>query len=138
MLGRRTATTAARLFAVLAVLTAVALLQGALCSDGAAAAGSPCAPLFATETTHDTGAVDDCEPAAPQPSPAGGHLTSLVPDESPHSHLDNVTGISVALLAALFPLVRQRRPHQVGMPLSSSSRRSATTPPLVQLCVSRT
>ncbi|OXM45777.1 hypothetical protein [Amycolatopsis alba] len=139
MPGERTATTAARLFAVLAALTIVALVQGALCSDGAAAAGSPCAPLFATETTRD--AAVECEPATPQASPAGGHAAWLVPAEPPHNHLDDAIGIGVAL-AALFLLVRRRRPDTAGLPsglpLSSLSRRLATTPPLVQLCVSRT
>ncbi|MFC3448314.1 hypothetical protein [Amycolatopsis speibonae] len=141
MPGGRTATTAARLFAVLAALVVVALLQGALCSDGAAAAGSPCAPLFAAETGHAANTVDECEPVTSQLSPAGDHAASLVPAEPPHNHLDDVTGIGVALLALLFLLVR-RRPDTAGtppaMPLSLLSRRLATTPPLVQLCVSRT
>ncbi|MFJ4102838.1 hypothetical protein [Amycolatopsis japonica] len=113
MTGRRMT---ARLFAVLAVLTAVALLQGALCSDGAAAAGSPCAPLVAAEATHVTG-----------------------PEEPlPDSHLDDLTGIGVALLAVLFLLVRQHRPRETGVPPSSPARCSTSTPPLVRLCVSRT
>ncbi|MFD5090349.1 hypothetical protein ACFWMR_07095 [Amycolatopsis thailandensis] len=139
MPGGRTAKTAARLFAVLAAFTIVALVQSALCSDGAAAAGSPCAPLFATEKTH--AAADECEPAAPQASPAGDHAARLVPGEPPHNHLDDAAGIGLAL-AALFLLVRRRRPDTAGLshglPLSSLSRRLATTPPLVQLCVSRT
>ncbi|MFK0245372.1 hypothetical protein ACIQUM_11785 [Amycolatopsis azurea] len=139
MPGGRTATTAARLFAVLAALTIVALIQSALCSDGAAAAGSPCAPLFAAEKPH--AAVDECEPATSKASPAGGHAAWLVPAEPPHNHLDDVTGIGIAL-AALFLLVRRRRPDTAGLPsglpLSSLSRRLAITPPLVQLCVSRT
>ncbi|WP_340682223.1 hypothetical protein LCL61_26520 [Amycolatopsis coloradensis] len=120
----------ARLFAVLAVLTAVALLQGSLCSDGAAAAGSPCAPLFAVEATHTTTPADECEPAESLLSPA----------EQPHpdNHLDDVAGIGMALLAALVLLVRHHRPGGTGVPPSSPARRSTTTPPLVQLCVSRT
>ncbi|EME63353.1 hypothetical protein [Amycolatopsis decaplanina] len=120
----------ARLFAVLAVLTAVALLQGALCSDGAAAASSPCAPLFAAEAAHATNPVGECEPATPRLSPAEQPL--------PDNHLDDVTGIGVALLAALFLLVRHHRPGETGVPPSSPARRSTSTPPLVQLCVSRT
>ncbi|MFI7118816.1 hypothetical protein [Amycolatopsis sp. NPDC049868] len=124
----------ARLFAVLAVLTAVALLQGALCSDGAAAAGSPCAPLFAAETTHAANPVDECEPATALLSPAEQPL--------PSNHLDDVTGVGVVLLAALFLLARRRRSDptaaSLALPLSLSSERRATTPPLVQLCVSRT
>ncbi|MEV7552241.1 hypothetical protein AB0N89_21740 [Amycolatopsis sp. NPDC089917] len=139
MPGGRTATTAARLFAVLAALTIVALIQSALCSDGAAAAGSPCAPLFAAEKTH--AAAGECEPATSQASPAGDHGASLLPAEPPHNHLDDVLGIGLAL-AALFLLARRRHPGTAGLPpgLPSSllSRRPATTPPLVQLCVSRT
>ncbi|RSN61261.1 hypothetical protein DMH01_18745 [Amycolatopsis sp. WAC 04182] len=120
----------ARLFAVLAVLTAVALLQGALCSDGAAAAGSPCAPLFAAEATHPTIPAGECEPAAPRLSPVDQPL--------PDNHLDDVAGIGVALLAAFVLLVRHHRPGGTGVPPSSPAKRSTTTPPLVQLCVSRT
>ncbi|RSN22052.1 hypothetical protein DMC63_10180 [Streptomyces sp. WAC 05977] len=118
----------ARLFAVLAVLTAIALLQGALCSDGAAAAGSPCAPLFATEAAHTTIPAGECEPAVL--SPANQPL--------PDNHLDDVAGIALALLAALVLLVRHHRPDGTGIPPSSPARRSTATPPLVQLCVSRT
>lgn len=119
----------ARLFAVLAVLTAVALLQGALCSDGAAAAGSPCAPLFAAEVTHTTAPAGECEPSA-RLSPA----EQPIPDH----HLDDVAGIGLALLAALVLLVRHHRPGGTGVPPSSPARRPTTAPPLVQLCVSRT
>ncbi|GAB3742635.1 hypothetical protein GCM10027598_74730 [Amycolatopsis oliviviridis] len=124
---------------MLAALTIVALVQSALCSDGAAAAGSPCAPLFAAESTH--AAAGECEPATSQASPAGAHAAWLVPGEPPHNHLDDAIGIGVAL-AALFLLVRHQRPDTAGLPpglpLSVLSRRLATTPPLVQLCVSRT
>ncbi|UMP05145.1 hypothetical protein [Amycolatopsis sp. EV170708-02-1] len=120
----------ARLFAVLSVLTAVALLQGALCSDGAAAAGSPCAPLFAAEATHTPGPVDECEPATSRLSPAEQPVTD--------NHLDDLTGIGVALLAVLFLLVRHHRPRTAGVPPSSPAKCSTSTPPLVRLCVSRT
>lgn len=115
---------------MLAVLTAVALLQGALCSDGAAAAGSPCAPLFAAEATHTTNPADECAPAGPRLSPA----EQPVPD----GHLDDVAGIGMALLAALVLLVRRHRPGVTGIPPSSPAKRSTATPPLVRLCVSRT
>ncbi|MFD6069706.1 hypothetical protein [Amycolatopsis lurida] len=120
----------ARLFAVLAVLTAVALLQGALCSDGAAAAGSPCAPLFAAEATHTTAPADECSTATALLSPADQPL--------PDNHLDDVAGIGVTLLAVLVLFVRRHRPGGTGVPPSSPAKRSTTTPPLVQLCVSRT
>ncbi len=120
----------ARLFAVLAVLTAVALLQGALCSDGAAAAGSPCAPLFAAEATHTTTPADECAPVTALLSSADRSL--------PDNHLDDVAGIGMALLAALVLLVRHHRPGGTGVPPSSPPKRSTATPPLVQLCVSRT
>ncbi|KFU82271.1 hypothetical protein SAMN04489729_1184 [Amycolatopsis lurida] len=118
----------ARLFAVLAVLTAVALLQGALCSDGAAAAGSPCAPLFAAEATHSTNPADECPTA----------LLSPADQPLPANHLDDLAGIGAALLATLVLLVRHRRPGGTRVPPSFPARRSTTTPPLVQLCVSRT
>ncbi|WP_233594872.1 hypothetical protein [Amycolatopsis sp. WAC 04169] len=130
MTGRGTVRTTARLFAVLAVLTAVALLQGALCSDGAAAAGSPCAPLFAAEATHVTGPADECEPATSRLSPAEQPVTD--------NHLDDLTGIGLALLAVLFLLVRHHRHRQAGVPPTSPARCSSSTPPLVRLCVSRT
>ncbi|MGY6653288.1 hypothetical protein ACXIZN_14065 [Amycolatopsis sp. TRM77291] len=130
MTGRRTVRMTARLFAVLAVLTAVALLQGALCSDGAAAAGSPCAPLFAAEAAHTTIPADECAQAGSRLRPAEQPL--------PGNHLDDVAGIGMALLAALVLLVRHHRPGGTGVPPSSQPKRSTTTPPLVQLCVSRT
>ncbi|KFZ81139.1 hypothetical protein ED92_12645 [Amycolatopsis sp. MJM2582] len=120
----------ARLFAVLAVLTAVALLQGALCSDGAAAAGSPCAPLFAAEANHVTGPAGECDPAT--------SLLSPVEQPVPDGHLDDLTGIGVALLAVLFLLVRQHRRREAAVPPTSPARSSSRTPPLVLLCVSRT
>lgn len=120
----------ARFFAVLAVLTAVALLQGALCSDGAAAAGSPCAPLFAAEATHVPGPADECDPAT--------SLLSPVEQPVPDNHLDDLTGIGVALLAVLFLLVRQHRRREAEVPPTSPARFSSSTPPLVLLCVSRT
>ncbi|WP_181774371.1 hypothetical protein [Amycolatopsis pittospori] len=134
MPGGKTSTTAARLIAVLAAFTVLALLQGALCGNGAAAAGAPCAPLFAAEQVvvaqPVASPVDDCEPPAPQMNPAG--------------HLDDVAGICAALLATLFLLIRLR-PHREttappSVPPSPSCPRSAstTTPRLVQLCVSRT
>ncbi|MGK4590977.1 hypothetical protein [Amycolatopsis sp. w19] len=128
--GTTTVRMTARLFAVLAVLTAVTLLQGALCSNGAAAAGSPCAPLFAAEATHVPGPADECDPATSLLSPA----EQPVPD----NHLDDLTGIGVALLAVLFLLVQQHRRRETGVPPTSAARSSWSIPPLVRLCVSRT
>nr|WP_246481622.1 MYXO-CTERM sorting domain-containing protein [Amycolatopsis umgeniensis] len=113
------------------------MLQSALCSDGAAAAGSPCAPLFAAEAAHTTNPADECEPGTSRLS--ADHAAWLVPAEPPHNHLDDVTGVGAALLAALVLLVRRRRPATAGVPPGARTfARPATTPLLVQLCVSRT
>lgn len=150
MLGGTTTTRGgfARFVAVLAALIAAVLLQGALCSDGAAAAGAPCAPLFAAEPAH---SHDECAPGTAQPSQdasaadPGTWLTAATHHLGHADGLDGVAGLCAALLAVLLVLIRRHRAGSVTAPprplpfTPPGNVFSATTPRRrVLLCVSRT
>jgi hypothetical protein len=120
-------TVPARLLAVLAVLAAVALFQGALCGDAAA---SPC------ELTSSIS-------ASPEPAADCGLGVSF--DAPPASHgLDAVADLCVALVAVLWTfVVAVRLPRALVPPprlLVLRSPRTATTnvSSFEQLCVRRT
>jgi hypothetical protein len=120
-------TVPARLFAVLAVLVAVALFQGALCGDAAA---SPCGLTSSVS-------------ASPEPAVDCGSGVSF--DAPPASRgLDGVADLCVALVAVLLTVVVALRLPRALMPpprhlvLRSPRTATANVSPFEQLCVRRT
>lgn len=151
----------ARLVAVLAALTLVALLQGALCGNATAMA-TPCTPVLVSDAEHSSGSTP--VHSAPQPAAdttgdcvslllSGNHLPAptqpaawAAPADTTGSpnDLGGVVGLCLAMLAVLFLLVWLLRPGAVTAPPPPTTptrfahRTRTGAPRLSQLCVLRT